>query len=248
MIEVQGLYKIFDGVEVLKNISFTLPSQQSLCIIGQSGMGKSVLFRCLTGLNNLDRGQIIINNMPLNTNNYAQIMQKCGVMFQNAALFNEFPVWYNICHRDLSNNLIKKHEAQEIALSKLKILGLDSRVLNMYPYELSGGMQKRVSLARAIVNNPQILFLDEPTTGLDPIMSQTINEAIENAINFTKATAVIITHDRATLGLLGNYVLLINRGEVAFFNNKSNAQLMINHGVQNASHELLYKFFSKEIG
>jgi phospholipid/cholesterol/gamma-HCH transport system ATP-binding protein len=192
-IKVRGLCKSFGRKVVLKDLDLDVPKGQSLVVMGGSGTGKSVLIKCIIGLMKPDKGSIEIDGQEVTRMSSAEreeIMHKFGMLFQGGALFDSLPVWENVAFGLIAGRGFNRAEAKEIALRKLGAVGLGPEVAQLYPAELSGGMQKRVSLARAIATEPEIIFFDEPTTGLDPIMSQVINELIKKCVDDLGATAL----------------------------------------------------------
>ena len=180
-IKVRNLHKAFGSHKVLDGIDLDVKKDSSLVILGGSGTGKSVLIKTIIGLLTPDKGSIILDDQEtVNISSKARlkILENCGFLFQGGALFDSLSVSENITFFAQKLYSLKRDEIKELALKKLKSVGLSERILNLYPAELSGGMQKRVSLARAICTDPQIIFFDEPTTGLDPIMANVINDLI----------------------------------------------------------------------
>jgi len=213
-IELIGLAKSFGPKHVLRGVTLDVAQGESLVIIGGSGTGKSVTIKCILGLIQPDTGQIRIDGQPANPGDEA-FLARFGMLFQGGALFDSLPVWQNVAFRLLRGKLKKpKAEAREIAIEKLRRVGLSEANADLYPAELSGGMQKRVSLARAIAANPEIIFFDEPTTGLDPIMSGVINELIREIVTEMGATAITITHDMSSVRAIADKVALIHEGRV----------------------------------
>ncbi len=190
----------------------------SQVIIGGSGTGKSVLIKCILGLIQQDQGIISYDNTPLNRDTRKEInfYDKIGMLFQGAALFDSLTVWENITFAIKSKS---KSDLKEIAIDKIHKVGLDSSVINLYPSELSGGMQKRVALARAIAKDPQLLFFDEPTTGLDPIMADVINNLINEVIDKIGATAITITHDMESAKKIADKISMLYKGNIIWSGN-----------------------------
>ena len=181
-IKVENLHKSFDTKVVLDGVNLEVYNKESLVILGGSGTGKSVLIKAITSLLDVDSGSIYIDGQDitkLSQSKVSKIMDKFGFLFQGGALFDSLKIWENVAFRLINTEKIHKEDAKAIAINKLKVVGLDDSVADLYPSELSGGMQKRVSLARAICTDPEIIFFDEPTTGLDPIMSDVINNLIK---------------------------------------------------------------------
>jgi phospholipid/cholesterol/gamma-HCH transport system ATP-binding protein len=216
-IKVRGLSKSFGRKVVLKDLDLDVPKGESLVVIGGSGTGKSVLIKCIIGLMKPDKGSIEIDGHEvtrMSAGDREEIMHKFGMLFQGGALFDSLPVWENVAFGLIAGRGFNRAEAKEIALRKLAAVGLGPDVAMLYPAELSGGMQKRVSLARAIATEPEIIFFDEPTTGLDPIMSQVINELIKKCVDDLGATALSITHDMHSLRVIGDNAAMIYDGRI----------------------------------
>ena len=216
-IKVRGLCKAFGRKVVLNNLDLDVPKGESLVVIGGSGTGKSVLIKCIIGLIKPDKGSIEIDGHEvtrMSSGEREEIMHKFGMLFQGGALFDSLPVWENVAFGLIAGRGFNRAEAKEIALRKLAAVGLGPDVALLYPSELSGGMQKRVSLARAIATEPEIIFFDEPTTGLDPIMSQVINELIKKCVDDLGATALSITHDMHSLRVIGDGAAMIYDGRI----------------------------------
>ncbi|HEV8391337.1 MAG TPA: ABC transporter ATP-binding protein [Dongiaceae bacterium] len=216
-IKVRGLCKSFGRKVVLKDLDLDVPKGESLVVIGGSGTGKSVLIKCIIGLMKPDKGSIEIDGHEvtrMSSSEREEIMHKFGMLFQGGALFDSLPVWENVAFGLIAGRGFNRAEAKEIALRKLGAVGLGPDVAVLYPAELSGGMQKRVSLARAIATEPEIIFFDEPTTGLDPIMSQVINELIKKCVDDLGATALSITHDMHSLKVIGDGAAMIYDGRI----------------------------------
>jgi phospholipid/cholesterol/gamma-HCH transport system ATP-binding protein len=202
---------------VLRDLDLDVPKGESLVVIGGSGTGKSVLIKCIIGLMKPDKGSIEIDGhevTKMSSGEREEIMHKFGMLFQGGALFDSLPVWENVAFGLIAGRGFNRAEAKEIALRKLAAVGLGPDVASLYPAELSGGMQKRVSLARSIATEPEIIFFDEPTTGLDPIMSQVINELIKKCVDDLGATALSITHDMHSLRVIGDNAAMIYDGRI----------------------------------
>jgi len=218
-IKVRGLCKAFGRKVVLNNLDLDVPRGRSLVVIGGSGTGKSVLIKCILGLLTPDKGSIEIDGQEMigaSSDVREGAMRKFGMLFQGAALFDSLPVWENVAFGLIEGRGMKRAEAKQIAIRKLGNVGLGPEVGELYPAELSGGMQKRVSLARAIAAEPEIIFFDEPTTGLDPIMSQVINELIKKSVDELGATALTITHDMHSLREIGDEAAMIFEGRIVW--------------------------------
>jgi len=219
IISVKNLYKAFGDNHVLQGISLDLEDQESLGIIGGSGTGKSVLIKCILGLITPDAGEILINGEDMigaRSAKRQQLIQSFGMLFQGGALFDSLPVWHNIAFGLIQGQRMDKNKARKIAMEKLEAVDLDDKVADIYPAELSGGMQKRVALARAIATNPKVIFFDEPTTGLDPIVSGTINDLIRRCVKDIGASALSITHDMHSLRIITDRVGLLFKGTLVW--------------------------------
>ncbi len=217
IISVKNLYKSFGDNHVLRGISLDLGEKESLGIIGGSGTGKSVLIKCILGLISPDRGEILINGENIvgaRSAKRQQLIQPFGMLFQGGALFDSLPVWHNIAFGLIHGQNMQKDKARKIAMEKLEAVDLDLNVADIFPAELSGGMQKRVALARAIATNPKVIFFDEPTTGLDPIVSATINDLIRRCVKDIGASAITITHDMHSLRIIADRVGLLFQGNL----------------------------------
>lgn len=208
MIRVRGLAKRFGDKAVLDGIDLDLAPGESLVVIGGSGTGKSVLLRCILGLERPDAGSISWNGAPIG----ADFMDRFGMLFQNAALFDSLSVWRNVAFRLLRT--MPRARARAVAIEKLARVGLGPDVADLYPAALSGGMRKRVGLARAIAADPQVMFFDEPTTGLDPIRAAGINALIREIVDETGASAITITHDMGSVRAIADRVALLDRGRI----------------------------------
>jgi phospholipid/cholesterol/gamma-HCH transport system ATP-binding protein len=216
-IKVRGLKKAFGANVVLDGVDLDVPRGKSLVVIGGSGTGKSVMIKCILGLMRPDAGSIEIDGeevVGMPTAERERVMKKFGMLFQGGALFDSLPVWENVAFGLISGRGMDRKAAHEIALRKLSAVGLQPEVGDLFPAELSGGMQKRVGLARAIAAEPEIIFFDEPTTGLDPIMAQVINELIVTCVDMVGATALSITHDMHSLREIGDNAAMIYQGKI----------------------------------
>ncbi|WP_264328772.1 ABC transporter ATP-binding protein [Wolbachia endosymbiont (group A) of Andrena hattorfiana] len=225
IISILNLSLSFDDRTVLKDLSFDIFKGESLVILGGSGSGKSVLTKTIIGLLAPDSGSVKINSKSKN---------KFGVLFQNSALFDYVTVWENISFNYKKRFNISKKEAKQLAIEKLNDVGLEESIADMFPIELSGGMKKRVALARAIAHNPEIIVLDEPTSGLDPIMSDIVNEIIIKSSKDLNTTIITITHDIHSAFKIADKIAVLYEGEI------------ISHGtvqeIQNTNNEYIKKF------
>jgi phospholipid/cholesterol/gamma-HCH transport system ATP-binding protein len=217
MITLSDIHKSFGANRVLAGVNLTVGRGQSLVVIGGSGTGKSVLIKCILGLVHPDRGTITVDGRPAETRGPGReaFLDRFGMLFQGGALFDSLPVWQNVAFRLLRGAKKRpKDEARTIAVEKLRRVGLKPEVADLYPSELSGGMQKRVGLARAIAAEPEIIFFDEPTTGLDPIMAGVINGLIREIVTEMGATAITITHDMTSVRAIADRVAMLHGGVI----------------------------------
>ncbi|WP_112312355.1 ABC transporter ATP-binding protein [Pseudogemmobacter bohemicus] len=215
MITLSGVYKAFGSNQVLNGVDLSIARGESMVIIGGSGTGKSVMLKSVLGLVTPDRGTITLDGQDVLKQERDAFLARFGMLFQGAALFDSMPVWENVAFRLLRGSLKRpRSEAREVAVEKLRRVGLGPQVADLFPAELSGGMQKRVGLARAIAAGPEIIFFDEPTTGLDPIMSGVINELIREIVTEMGATAMTITHDMTSVRAIADKVAMLHGGIV----------------------------------
>ncbi len=216
-ISVRGLYKAFGPKRVLTGLDLDLYEGESLVVIGGSGTGKSVLIKCILGILTPDAGSIKIDGeetVGISRGARDEMIKKFGMLFQGSALFDSLSVWENVAFGLIQGRGLDRDEAKKIAIEKLAAVGLGREVWELWPAELSGGMQKRVALARAIAAQPQIIFFDEPTTGLDPIMADVINELILRCVKTLGATTLSITHDMASTRKIADRVAMIYDGKI----------------------------------
>ncbi|HKT20216.1 MAG TPA: ATP-binding cassette domain-containing protein [Stellaceae bacterium] len=216
-IAVRGLKKSFGPKVVLDGIDLDIRVGESVVVIGGSGTGKSVLVKSILGLLDADAGSIKIDGEEvtrLSRGRREKLMQKFGMLFQGAALFDSLSVWQNVAFGLIQGRGFDRDKARKIALEKLGAVGLGPEVGDLRPAELSGGMQKRVALARAIAAEPEIIIFDEPTTGLDPIMGDVINNLIVQCVKDLGATAISITHDMASAHKIADRIAMIYRGRI----------------------------------
>ena len=215
MITLGDVHKSFGKNRVLRGVNLTIPKGESMVIIGGSGTGKSVLLKCILGLVHPDRGTITVDGQDADTAARDAFLARFGMLFQGGALFDSLPVWQNVAFRLLRGSLKRpRDEARDIAIEKLRRVGLKPETADLFPAELSGGMQKRVGLARAIAAEPEIIFFDEPTTGLDPIMAGVINELIREIVTEMGATAMAITHDMSSVRAIADRVAMLHDGVI----------------------------------
>ena len=215
MIELRDIRKSFGNNHVLAGVNLTIPRGESMVIIGGSGTGKSVCLKCILGLIKPDSGTILLDGEDVARAERDAFLARFGMLFQGGALFDSLSVWQNVAFRLLRGRLKRpKEEARDIAIEKLRRVGLKPDVADLFPGELSGGMQKRVGLARAIAAEPEIIFFDEPTTGLDPIMAGVINELIREIVTEMGATAMTITHDMTSVRAIADKVAMLHDGVI----------------------------------
>ena len=215
MIALRDVHKRFGDNRVLQGVTLEIASGTSMVIIGGSGTGKSVLLKCILGLVRPDQGTITLEGQDVTGGDHDAFLARFGMLFQGGALFDSLRVWENVAFRLLRGpKALPKPEAREVAIEKLRRVGLKPATADLFPAELSGGMQKRVGLARAIAASPEIIFFDEPTTGLDPIMADVINDLIVKCVSDLGATAVSITHDMASARKIGHRAAMLYEGRL----------------------------------
>jgi phospholipid/cholesterol/gamma-HCH transport system ATP-binding protein len=218
-IELKKVCKAFGSKVILKDLDLTIYDGESLVVIGGSGTGKSVMLKCILGLLKPDSGEILIDGVSVldpASKERERIMRKTGMLFQYAALFDSLPVWENVAFGLLQAHGMPRKEAKKIAIEKLALVGLGPEMADRYPSELSVGMQKRVGLARAIAADPEIIFFDEPTTGLDPIMGDVIDSLIRDCTQRLGATTLTISHDMDGAQVIGDTIALLYQGKVVW--------------------------------
>ena len=214
-IELRGVVKAFGENRVLDGVDLRVMRGESLVIIGGSGTGKSVTLKCILGIERPDAGAVLIDGVPFAKVDRRAFLRHFGMLFQGAALFDSLTVWQNVSFRlRQARRPLSRRAARDLAVAKLARVGLGPEVADLYPAELSGGMQKRVGLARAIATDPKVIFFDEPTAGLDPIMAGVINDLIRALVAEMGATAVTITHDMTTVRSVADHVAMLHGGKV----------------------------------
>jgi phospholipid/cholesterol/gamma-HCH transport system ATP-binding protein len=216
-IQMTELHKSFGRKTVLDGVNLEVPTGCSLVIIGGSGSGKSVTLKCVLGLLKPDSGDIFINGQSttaMNSTQRERANRSIGMLFQGAALFDSLTVWENIAFGLMQGEGMAQDEARDIAIEKLIAVGMGKQDADRNPSELSSGMQKRVGLARAIAANPEIMFFDEPTTGLDPVMGDVINNLIVECVKELGATALTITHDMASARKISDRIAMLYQGKI----------------------------------
>lgn len=212
VIETRGLSKSFGAHTVLDGVNLSVARGESLVVIGGSGTGKSVLLRTILGLESADAGEVLLDGQAASPAVRARFMRDFGMLFQNAALFDSLPVWRNVAFRLL--RVMPARQARARAVERLARVGLGPEVADRMPADLSGGMRKRVGLARAIAADPRVIFFDEPTTGLDPQRAAAINLLIRGIVTEAGATAITITHDMTSVRTIADRVALLDQGRV----------------------------------
>lgn len=218
-ISVKNLHKSFGHKVVLDGVDIDIAEGESLVVIGGSGTGKSVLIKCIQGIITPDEGSIKINgkeSVGADRKEAEKLYSKMGMLFQGGALFDSLTVWENVAFGLIENQKMPRKKAKQEAVKYLRQVGLSEDVADLSPSELSGGMQKRVGLARAIATNPEIIFFDEPTTGLDPIMADVINDLIINSVKKIGASALTITHDMASARKIADRIAMLYKGKIVW--------------------------------
>ena len=216
-IEMQNVAKAFGDNQVLRDVSLSVAAEESLAIIGTSGCGKSVTLKCLLGLLRADSGSIRVDGQELIHATRADLesmRRRFGMTFQFGALFDSLPIWENVTFRLRQRQHLSKTDSRDIAAETITQLGLAAHVIDQYPAELSGGMQKRVALARAIADKPEVLLFDEPTSGLDPITGGVIDRLIIDSVRRLGATAITISHDMASVRRIADKVAMVHNGTI----------------------------------
>jgi len=216
-IELRDVHKSFGPKNVLNGVNLQAARGRSLVVIGGSGTGKSVMLKCILGILKADSGEIIIDGRDVvgsRGRGRDEYLAKFGMLFQGGALFDSLRVWENVAFGLIQGRKLPRDEAYDIAIKKLAQVGLGPEVGELSPAELSGGMQKRVGLARAIASDPDVIFFDEPTTGLDPIMADVINDLIIACVRQIGATAISITHDMASARKSADHIAMIHKGQI----------------------------------
>lgn len=223
-ISIHNIAKSFGGNAILHSVSLDILEQESVCIIGTSGCGKSVTLKCLLGLITPDSGSIKVDNIETvgqSRKAREDMLRQFGMTFQFGALFDSLPIWENITFRLRQKTKMSRQSARDISTDILQQLGLGSHVIDQFPAELSGGMQKRVALARAIADKPKVLLFDEPTSGLDPITGGVIDNLILDQVKKLGATALTISHDMASVRRIADKVAMIHHGKIIWYGDVS---------------------------
>ncbi len=239
MIEIRDLYKSFGRKEVLRGVNLIINKGESMVVIGGSGSGKSVLLKHIIGLMKPDRGSVFIDDLDvtkLGEKELYKLRRRFGMLFQGAALFDSLRVWENVSFFLMRHRRLSFSQAKRVAIEKLRLVGLTG-VEDLMPSELSGGMRKRVGLARAIAHDPEILLYDEPTTGLDPIMADAINDLIVDLKNKLHVTSVAITHDMHSAYKIGDRIAMLYEGRII--------EIGTPQEIQNTSNPVVRQFITK---
>lgn len=217
IIELTNVHKHFGAKKVLQGVNLCVNKGESLVVIGGSGSGKSVMLKCILGLLSANSGSIRVNGVEtigLGRVKRTNVNKQFGMLFQNGALFDSLPIWQNVAFAGLQSMDLSMDEARNMAEESLHLVGLGAELLDTYPASLSGGMHKRVGLARAIATKPDILFFDEPTTGLDPIMTDVINHLIRDCAQELGSTTLTITHDMSSVHAIADRAAFLYRGKI----------------------------------
>ena len=218
-LQLRGLSKFFDGKAVIDDLSLSVESGEVLVIMGRSGSGKTVLLKTLIGILKPDAGSLSIDGkdwQELLAFGEDELANRFGMLFQKSALFDGLPIWENVSFRRVSRKQVSRAEARQHAIERLAQVGLQERVADLFPADLSGGMQKRAALARAISSDPEIVLLDEPTAGLDPIMTNVIADLILDNARRLGATVVSVTSDLAVAEKIGDRLILLDEGRIVW--------------------------------
>ena len=227
IIEILNLSKNFDNKNILKKINLKITKGESLVIIGKSGSGKSLLMKCVLGILKPSQGEIHIKNknfFSVKRDEQDLILKSIGVTFQGNALFDSMRIWENISFKLSQNNFFKFSQLKEKVEFSLNQVGLSNSIMYQFPSQLSGGMQKRVAIARAIIDEPEILIFDEPTSGLDPVTGNKINSLIIDNVKRLGSTSITITHDLSSINKIANKVAMINEGKIIWHGEKEDLQ------------------------
>ncbi len=215
ILELRDVVKSFGSKHILQGLNLSVSRGESLVIIGGSGTGKSVSLKCALGLLKHDAGEIIFDGKPVkDQKSIEDVRERTGMLFQGGALFDSLKIWENVAFTKINTGKVSRKIAKQEAIETLAKVRLGASVADQYPSELSGGMQKRVALARAIIDKPEMIFFDEPTTGLDPITADAVNDLIVEQVKALGAAAVTITHDMASVRKIADTVAMLYEGKI----------------------------------
>jgi phospholipid/cholesterol/gamma-HCH transport system ATP-binding protein len=217
IVVIQDVHKSFGQAEVLKGVSMVCRRGETTCVVGGSGAGKTTLLRLIVALEKPESGKIFIDGediVPMGERELNEVRKKCGMVYQYAALLDSISVLDNVAFPLVEHTKLRRSEIRQRVLAKLQALGLDESVLDKFPAQLSGGMRKRVGVARALMLDPPILVYDEPTSGLDPLTSRTVDDMIDETRGRFGVTSIVITHDIASCFRIADQVLLLERGRI----------------------------------
>lgn len=243
-IQLRNLHKAFKGKTILNGLDLDVYEKESFVVIGPSGVGKSVLLKCMLGLMPIDKGSIVVDGeetATLTSKNRNEFLKKFAIVFQGGALFDSLTVWENVAFGLIQGQGMSAKQAKPLALEKLELVGMKALVGEQRPNELSGGMQKRVAIARAIIMEPEILLFDEPTAGLDPITADLINQLIRKCHNELNITTFTITHDMSTVHTIANRVGMLNDGKIIWNGTLKEMRHAKNHFVQKFIHQQAFE-------
>ena len=239
LIELVNIEKSFNHKTVLQGVNLKIFKGKSLVIIGRSGSGKSVLLKCLLGIIKPNKGKVYIENndfINLDRYNKEKLLKKFGVTFQGSALFDSLRIWENISFKINQHENYSTQKLKEKVELTIKLVGLNDSILYLYPSQISGGMQKRVAIARAIIDEPKFLIFDEPTAGLDPVTGSKINNLIIDNVKRLGSTSITITHDMDSVKKIADNVAMINDGEIIWHGEKES--------LDNSNNKLLNQFIN----
>jgi phospholipid/cholesterol/gamma-HCH transport system ATP-binding protein len=238
LVVIKDLHKSFGETEVLKGIDMACRRGETTCVVGGSGAGKTTLLRMVVALDKPTSGHIYIDGediVPMGERDLNRVRRKCGMVYQYAALLDSITVLDNVAFPLVEHTKLRRSEIRAQVMAKLRALGLDESVLGKYPAELSGGMRKRVGVARALMLDPPILVYDEPTSGLDPLTSRTVDDLIDETRHRFGVTSIVITHDIASCFRIADRVLLLDRGRIV----SSGTPAELAHGASEAARDFI---------
>lgn len=243
-IQLRNLYKSFGKKIILNGLGLNVHDKESFVVIGPSGVGKSVLLKCMLGLFPIDRGAIIVDGAEtskLTGKKRNQFLKKFAIVFQGGALFDSLKIWENVAFGLIQGQGMPATQAKKLAIEKLELVGMNAAVGEQRPNELSGGMQKRVAIARAIIMEPEILLFDEPTAGLDPVTANLINQLIRKCHDDLNITTFTITHDMSTVHTVADRIGMLNDGKIIWEGTLKEIAKSDNHFVQQFIHQQTFE-------